>query len=666
MLRILKPSSTRILPILCLILPLLFFGCSIGGGGTEVGNPTFSDLDMATFAGNDELKAHIVEQYAKSALPQSLYGPQWEAVSAPAPGDTGLDSSAATDYSTTNLQEAGVDEADLVKSDGLHLYVSRSRGVTIVNAQDPDALYVSSTVNVDGSVTDLFLHEKILIILFVPDDGTGQPWPHAGTGLDIAVGFPCWLPVNIQTGVRFVDITDPLAPVTLSETIMDGTLVSSRIIDANLHLIQQFLPDLPPIQYVYDDTEDPNLIIQANQALLADTVIEDLVPEYHTVDSQGNTGAKTQMVAAQNIYKPSEDAGGSMVTLATFDLTDFTGTFDSMGVLSDVHTIYASTRAIYLASTRWDSAVFEEKSSEEAYSTYLYKLAITAGGTSLEATGTVTGRILNQFSLGEHEDILRMATTTGDSWQGNSANHIFCLENQGGSLKIIGRIDNIAPGEEIYAARFMGDRGFLVTFVQIDPLFTLDLSDPENPMVAGELKVPGYSDYIHPLGENHLLTIGKNSLTYQESAYYQGLQLSIFDITDFSDPKLLFSEAIGDRGTHSEALYNHKAFTYWASQGKLAIPVDLYSHEKPSQSPWDYGSYQYSGLWIYDISVSTGFDLLGTLKLEVSGFDSLYFSTWMRGLFIDESVFCITPDAIATALFNNIEATANTIKLDDL
>jgi len=267
--------------------------------------------------------------------------------------------------------------------------------------------------------------------------------------------------------------------------------------------------------------------------------------------------------------------------------------------------------------------------------------------------------------------VLRIATTTG--WSGGSQptakNHVFCIGEQDSKLVVIGSLEDLAPGEEIYAARFIGPRGYLVTFVTIDPLFTLDLSDPTDPKVAGELKVPGYSEYIHPWGDDHLLTIGKDALEVDGNAWYQGLQLTIFDISDFSDPKLLHrtegENKIGDRGTSSEALYNHKAFIFWEEQGLLAIPVDLYEHASPPTEPWEWGLLTFKGLYVYRVTLNHGFEFLGRIK-TLAQMDQYWLSyfDYTRGVFIDDRVYAVTPATVSSAEVIDIANTIETLPLD--
>ncbi len=284
---------------------------------------------------------------------------------------------------------------------------------------------------------------------------------------------------------------------------------------------------------------------------------------------------------------------------------------------------------------------------------------------------SVNGTILDQFSLSEHNGFLRVATTTGQwgRWwlpaeeQSGPENHVFVLEQvihaagsteQSTELNVVGHVGGIAVGERIWSSRFVGDRGYLVTFRNIDPLWTLDLSDPANPQVIGELEVPGVSTYIHPLDENHLLTIGiagdENGLDWGST------QLSLFDVTDFENPvlasKLELSpvpedEMYGWNWAWSEATYEHKAFQYW--NGQLAIPLST------SRYTWDesgYGHYEYvSKLVLVDVSTETGLSIYDGTSIDHSMFYEMDEWYWdrpdiRRTVFIDDYVYAISQQGV--------------------
>jgi inhibitor of cysteine peptidase len=629
--------------IIMILFGILFTsGCS--GGGTEVGNPPY------TYDAWEELADYIKGQYSETVLASIVYTDRETWGAAFESQDISTSPAGGVDYSQTNVQETGVDESDKVKTDGEYIYVADDQAVHIVNAVPANYMEVVSTINVNGAVDSLYLYGDVLIILYTPYGGEGSQWSWAVTVVDAMIGIPYWIPVQAQTGVMMMDISEPSSPEWIKEVAIDGWLVSSRITGGRLHIIQQFMPDLPPLQMTYDGTEAGKAAaIAANEQALASVTIDDLIPSYETFNAQDTPISSGRLIVPDDFCRPDDPAGGSIVSVVTFNLENMSERFKSVGLIADAHTVYASTHALYIAST--------QQNYNADYKTVLHKFSLTGEDVTLEGAGDVPGRILNQFSLGEYEDVLRIATNNG-KWGIDSLNYVYCLEDTGDRLEIIGKLEGIAPGEDIYSARFIGTRGFLVTYIKIDPLFTLDLSNPYNPVVAGELKVPGYSDYIHPLGEDHLITIGKDTILDNGFSWYQGLQLSIFDVSDFENPELKYKELIGDRGTSSEALYNHKAFTFWAEGNLLAIPVDLYEHPGVPVNPYDWVEYIHSGLYVYRVTVQNGFEYLGCI-ITATGKNYPY-TAWLRGLFIGEDVYAVNNEAVRSANIGDM-GTVNTV-----
>jgi len=625
---------------------------------------------LKTFATAFELEAYLKEQYASSVLSSSMYKGDVElqmAAGTAAPTD-----GTAADYSQTNIQEAGVDESDMVKTDGTYLYIAGNRKVIVVKAFPAEAMVKNGAVDIKGTTISLYLYKQILVVLYVPDDGSGKNWlPEPGMG-GLRVGMPYWIPVKAQTGIVLIDISNPANPQVKKDVVIDGALVSSRLTGGKLHVIQQFLPNLPLLKLWYDGTEkDRADTMAANMKALSSLTLKDLAPGVQVTDSQGKVTETTLLVAPENFYHPDDSGGGSTVTVTTFNLNDTSYPWQSVGVAADAHTAYATTGSLYLAATRRNYApgpliTIVPVTTEE---TVIHKFDLNGDKAQSMGSGKVQGSLLNQFSMGEYEGVLRIATTTGYAWGGapTSANHVFCLKSGTQGLEVIGKLENLAYGERIYSARFIGKRGFLVTFVQIDPLFTLDLSDPTAPRVAGMLKVPGYSDYIHPLDENHLLAIGKEVKLENGIAWYQGVQLSMFDITDFANPKLLHKELIGVRGTESEALHNHKAFTFWNEKNLLALPIQLYEYQHPPAAASDYGVPTFIGLYGYRVDLGKGFELLGRIStvMDKANPPFRYYQAWMRGLFIGDMVFAVQPDSVSSSQIDDIGGTVKRIMIDN-
>jgi uncharacterized secreted protein with C-terminal beta-propeller domain len=638
-------------------LLLVIAGCSDGGGALEnaVSEGEVSNAGkVETIESEAQLEAYLKDQYVKSVYPQTYANAGMEELAL-----SGDDS-----YSQTNIQEVGVDESDVVKTDGANFYVSDHKSFHVVDISGP--MHVVATRTVNGDVEALYLYDQKLVVLYTLSRSDGKPWPDVALPeTDGLFGMPYWIPVEKRQGVAIFDISDPGNPDNVKTVEFDGHLASSRLISGKLHIIQQFVPDLPPLDYTYNGTqEDLDRRIEANKAAMADVPLDQLIPYYREVGDAPGSPVDRPLVSPQNFYCPvSEDGGGTITTVVSFDLDDPELGFASVGIVADAHIVYASTQALYIATHKYDVGILSlDFGADRAKEATLYKFGLTGQAVEYVGGGSIDGWILNQFSLGEYQDVLRVATTTGHVWDSTSRNHVYCLELEEQTLETTGSIEGLAPGEKIYSARFMGERGYLVTYVNIDPLFTLDLSDPSAPEVAGYLKVPGYSDYIHPYGDNYLITLGKDALFVEddEMTWYQGVQLSIFDVTDFANPVLLHKELIGDRGTGSEALHNHKAFTFWSANDLLALPISLHEHLLPPKYPSQHGEKTFEGLYVYRISPESGFDLLGRMSTE-NGNDTKTYNRWTRGIFVDRQVYAVTDNAVRRAQINQIEESVETL-----
>jgi inhibitor of cysteine peptidase len=636
------------------ILHLVFFlflaaiaslsGCA---GGTEIGNP-----QARSFSSDQELTAYLKDQYAQSAQATAL----WALDNDAQPGWTNSEIYAGEKgYSTTNIQETGVDESDMIKTDGTYLYAAGNREVRVISAKPAESMQVISRITVNGRVDSIYLYNTILTILYVPEDGQGIQWAFNDNLKMIDVGMPYWKPVEAKIGVLIADVSSPSDPIIMKDFQADGYFVSSRLTAGKIHVISQFIPKLPPLNLWYDGTPSgKEATVESNRATLEPLTLDDYLPSYSLFDGNGVLETSGRLIALGDFIRPETPAGGTIVSVVTMDMNDLTDDFSSIGFIADIHHVYASTQNIYLISTLYQGEpAIKAPMDSDIYQTRIYQLDISGEKAAFSAEGLVNGHILNQFSLGEYNDVLRIATTTGYAWDGSAANHVYCLKKNDGQLAVIGRLENLASGERLYSARFIGDRGFLVTFVEVDPLFTLNLSDPQNPALVGELKVPGYSTYLHPIGDDYLLAIGKDTATDTGAALYQGLQISIFDISDFTAPKLVATKKIGDRGTDSEALFNHKALTFWPEKNLLALPVSLYEFPSPPEDPWEYGTNTFNGLYVYRLTDTHEFKYLGRMEMTDAG-DIITAPSWIRGVFMEDDVYAVSADRVKAAAVNSI------------
>lgn len=299
-----------------------------------------------------------------------------------------------------------------------------------------------------------------------------------------------------------------------------------------------------------------------------------------------------------------------------------------------------------------------------------FRLREDVAGSLYEGSGIVKGRVLNQFSMGEYEGRLQIATTSG-RLPGPTENTVAVLEPRDGRLEVVGLLDGLAPNEDIRAVRFNGDLAFIVTFKKTDPLFVIDLSDPTAPVVKGELKIPGFSTYLHFLDKTHLLTIGFDADDQGSFAWFQGVMLQVFDVTDIAKPSLLHKEVIGTRGTASEAAMDHLAFNYFAPKKWLAVPMVVC--EGGSGGNFGY-TMTFNGLMVYEVTIEEGFRYLGGIPHDVAVNPDYYggcgtwwsqsSSTVKRSVFLDDYALSVALDALKFSRVEDLEHPVAEIPLD--
>jgi len=490
-------------------------------------------------------------------------------------GGLSIVSGAGVDFSTTNTQEQGVDEGDFVKSDGDYLYILSGQELVIADAWPAEGLAVVSRTELEGQPFALYVAgDRAMVLSSVyPDE---VPWLLAANSR----WFCPWF--DPQTQVTLLDVTDRAAPQVVEETVLDGSLVDSRVIGDRAYLVvrnsfpvpEPIFPVLPPPDVIILDDAPQGAPAfesqdQFRQRLEDDWDVE--MPGYTTVTygPGGETEANGLLAQPPDIWVPSAPDGTDMLTVVLFDMAGTGGPVASTSILGVDGTVYASTDSLYVVSHSWSLPWARRGSAEMSK---VYKFGLGTDDVTMEAAGAVPGWVLNQFSMDEEDGFFRVATTSSDEYL---ANNVFVMGQAGDDLNIVGSLTDVGVTERLYAARFLGDRGYLVTFRQIDPLFALDLSDPRAPRLAGELEIPGYSSYLHPMGEDHLIGLGR----YADPAtgIPQGLQLSLFDVADLSQPTLLdryvFSEDFW--GGYSEAEWDHHAFSYFSDYDTLTVPLGL-------------------------------------------------------------------------------------------
>lgn len=523
---------------------------------------------------------------AKSTAVQS------EAVPAPAPAE----------HSQTNTQVAGVDEADLVKTDGQYIYQVSGKRLLIVKAVPAsDMELVSQIVVADKDYTplEIYVDNNYLVLIGQLDkyDPIFEPYP-------LENGYLYCPPVYSMsvTRAQVYDISDRSNPLKLREVDVEGNYLSSRKIGSSLYLVSD--------RYI-------NVYGAKNE--------ETLLPHYR--DSAGS--ASMSSIGYDRIcYFPGCIYPG-YILVAGLNITDNSQPVQVESYLGNGENIYASASRLYVALSKHDyqrPAVVKDSAAPVDYysetQTIIHAFTLNNGKVSYSAQGIVPGTIINQFSMDAYDGYFRIATTTGEVWrsdQHTSRNNIYVLDQ---GLNMVGRLEGIAPGEKIYSTRFMGNRAYMVTFRKVDPFFVIDMSNPEAPTILGKLKIPGYSDYLHPYDENHVIGFGKDTIVMKGSggdgqAFYQGMKLALFDVSDVQNPVEMSRQVIGDRGTDSELLTNHKALLFSREHSLLAFPVtvmEIEGKESSTSGSWPaYGSFAFQGAYVYQIDLQNGLLLKGRI-----------------------------------------------------
>jgi len=526
-----------------------------------------------------------------------------------AAGTFAMNASAGGDYSGTNTQVQGVDEADLVKTDGRYLYVLSGQELDIIDASVDD-LHVVSRTELSGNPVGLYLFDGKLTVLAeqwnpvsagdivpmpimapvligasepvdppVPIDAPVPADPE-GLALAFQTAAPAvwpgcwWQPWSMpQVEVTVYDVAAPSAPAIVEDTVLDGTLVDSRAIDGRVYVVLNNSLNLPDPLLSYDEASDTYTYeTEADyRARLADNQ-DDWLPNYIATDGNGELAASGYLLD-NNVLTTQNSDTTNTISVLLFDVSDATAGPKADTSVFGIHgTVYASTDNLYIAGRSWTGWDWRGRATAQPTEiTNVIKFGLGTDAVPLLAQGAVAGTINDQFSMDEQGDYFRIATTVG--WGQGQSNDLFVLEQSSGQLAAIGSLTGLAPGERIYSTRFIGDLAYLTTFQQIDPLWVVDLSDAANPSVAGHLEMPGYSSYLHPADATHLIGFGRNA---DSAGHVLGLQLSLFDVSDPTKPTRTDQYLFEGDGwwSNSQAEWDHHAFLYFPESGVLALPIN--------------------------------------------------------------------------------------------
>jgi len=575
-------------------------------------------------------------------------------------------------FSDTNRQVADVDEADIVKvgNEGRKLYVIRGNGFYELDSWPAQETAVAADLEIEGSPMEMFVHGDRAVVFssvygveglddgdLCPDYYWGGPEPAIA---DVDIAYYC---ARSYVKVTVIDVSGESNEV-VRELYVDGWYTSSRrhedvvrvVVQANLQR-PATVPNL--YQVLYDgpgpSDRDDEIARALEWAAAAKNAIRDTTLDQWLPVWGERVDGKVEQLPFQctDFYSPAPgltNYGLSQVLGLDINDADNTALTSILGQASQV---YANSNALVLAQPDW--AWYERDTNFDR--TSLHRFVVSADGvrTPYEGSGFVEGVVNDQFSIDEREGVIRVATTRTTYEQQGAVdiwippvthNLVSTLRLTEGELEVIGTTPDLAEGEQIFSARFLGDLGYIVTFRQVDPLFAIDLSDPENPTVLGELKIPGFSDYMHPLGGNHLLTIGRD--IDEQTQRDNGTALQIFDVSDPANPRLAHKSLVGEG--YSQANHNHKAFNFYAGEradaGMLAFPFVSYEGDFSST------------LELWDVSAEDGFQRRGAvdhsdLVVDECGggvpfepIDFYYYCGYRpeitRGVFIDQYIYSIS------------------------
>ncbi len=563
--------------------------------------------------------------------------------------ESSIDSTATTqstkEYSTTNIQVENVDEADITKTDGDYIYSLSEDKVIITDVKDETQIKIVAEIDSKNSNTipsDLILyHDKLIVISEEIKTTSSYYYSYNNSN---------------TTMVSVYDISNKEQPKEIKNYQLEQPYYTSRCIDGRLYVISS--------GYLKEENDE-------------------IVTYYYEDGKQIDPGYKS-------IKRIKGIDTTDQTILSMLDLNNMNESVKVNSYLMDVQNAYVSENNIYLLEEKYEgsytsapkiSSIFgfygilgafvDDNEYDYGTYTYIYKFNLLEDGSiQYDKKAKEKGQTINQFSIDEYEENLRVALYN------NEGSRIVIFNNE---MEKIGETEKLAEGEKMYSSRFLGNKAYLVTYKTVDPLFVVDLSNPEEPQVLGELKIPGYSTYLHPYDENHLIGIGMQTeeKIYRDSsgrvtstaAVITGMKMALFDVTDVNNPIQISDTIIGDSRTTSAILTNHKALLFSKEKQLLAIPVNNYTEDFEIESSSDeyesmvksYTNYkkQYvsEGYFVYNINLTDGFTLKGTITHEKTKSKYSYYnaSRLLRGLYIDDNLYTVSEDYIKVNSLDDLQ-----------
>jgi uncharacterized secreted protein with C-terminal beta-propeller domain len=549
-------------------------------------------------------------------------------------------SSAAPAYSGTNDYTAGVDEPDLVKTDGRRIVTVSGSTLEVIDAatgQVTGTLDLSSSGVQYGQLNLLLSGDHVLVI----STSASEAGPAS--------------PTVPQYGPKFILVDLAGQPRVLASYTISGNLVDARLTGSIVRVVTDSAPNIvfPDVPSGTSDAER----LAAYRVATGQAGLDAWLPRYQSTSASGSTSGS---VPCTSVSRPAKFSGVNLLTVLTFDMSaDTFGTGDPASIAADGDTVYGTTSSLYVASgamvTPWGAGGTYVRGSGSTQSTQIYRFDVSQPGPPrYVASGSVPGYLLNQYAMSEWNGYLRVATTTGTSWAiadgapsvpsgtsgvQSSSSAVYELTTSAPVMRIVGIVAGLGSMERIYAVRFMGPVGYVVTFRQTDPLYTLDLSDPAHPQVVGALALTGYSAYLHPVSTTRLIGVGQNA---DAVGHVLGAQVSLFDVSDLAKPSRLATYALAS--SVSAAGMDPHAFLYWPADQLVVVPIQenggsvvpAEAAQQPVQVPQ-------SGALVLRIS-GTSLTRAGFISPpQSSGYDG---SSIERSLVIGQTLWTISPGGV--------------------
>ncbi|QST00789.1 beta-propeller domain-containing protein [Pontibacillus sp. ALD_SL1] len=577
--------------------------------------------ELPTIGSEEELKAILKKfQNERSSM-------QFETVEESADVSASSEDSASSS-SETNVQVNGVDEADLVKNDGEHIYYARNDDIVIAKGSPIEEAKVLSKINDEDFIPNqLFLYNDRLVVLGHQQQSLPRDPKEEASAAESMI-MPNF---RSHMAVRVYDVSDPASPEKMRDLNVEGNYLTSRMIDGQVYVLSNEYTSIHRLEEKKQNDQEVRPLFKDS------AVSEDFQPIPY--------GKMHQLPGSKD---------SSFLTIASFDVTDDGTPANVKTYLGAGDTVYMSKDHLYVATHSRNFRVepfFATSSFPEdlEQSTRIYQFNVKNGDLIYNGEADVPGHLINQFAMDERDDSFRVATTTGQFWgdENPSFNNLYTFDL---SMTPIGKVEGLAKGERIYSVRFMQDRAYMVTFKQVDPLFVIDLKEPSSPEVLGELKIPGFSDYLHPLGEDHLIGIGQDTEIVKsdgrERVVTKGVKLSLFDVSDVSNPVEKDVAIIGGKGSYTDVSHDHKALYIHPEENLFGLPVQVSEeYERKAQ-----------GAYLYKITPENGFELQTTITNEDGDRPHVrYESRITRLISINDTLFTLSHNELKGVDLNTME-----------